>query len=224
MAHTKQTPRPVCLGDQLDDNFEFVLLLDLECGPDVSFWIGLCIGPLMVPYVGFMTVFFVSFPTTFYASFHFDYAPVTFPSTHYRAYLSCFAELWQSLQHFGRQFVELPHKFAGLIPFRFQEHLQPQQRMSAFAAYPEGRRGSPGLPFSLLLLHKRRTLVLYLRGTCYGTHLLFLFGRCGTPPGAWGIDPPQNWVPSCCLLGPSSTYVLPLFFLMMWHARTFRVE
>ena len=26
----------VCLGDQLDDNFEFVLLLDLECGPDMS--------------------------------------------------------------------------------------------------------------------------------------------------------------------------------------------
>ena len=59
----------------------------------------------------------------------------------------------------------MPHKFVGLIPFCFQERLQPQQGMSAFAAYPEGRRGSPGLPFSFLLLHKRGTLVLYLRGT-----------------------------------------------------------
>ena len=170
----------------------------------------------MVPYI--------SFPTTFYAGFHFGYAPVAFPSTHYRAYLSRFAELQQSLQLFGGQFIELTHKFAGPILFCFQEHLWPQRRMSTFAAYPEGRRGSPGLPFSLLLLHKRGTLVLYLRGTCYGTHLSFLFGRCGTPPGARQIDPPQNWVPSCCLGSPSGTYVPPLFSLMMQHARTFRVE
>ena len=120
----------------------------------------------------------------------------------------------QCLQLSGGQFVEPPHKFAGPIPFHFQEHLQPQQGMSTFAAYPEGRRGSPGLPFSFLLLHKRGILVLYLRGTCYGTHLSFLFGRCGTPPGARQIDPPRNWVPSCCLGSPSSTYVLPLSSLM----------
>ena len=178
----------------------------------------------MVPYVGFMIVFFVGFLTTFYASFHFGYVPMTFPSTHYQAYLSHFAELQWSLQLFGWQFIEPPHKFVGPIPFHFQERLQPQQRMSAFAAYPEGRRGSPVLPFSLLLLHKRGTLVLYLRGTCYGTHLSFLFRRCGTPPGARQIDLPWNWVPSCCLGSPGGTYVLSLFFLMMWHARTFRVE
>ena len=156
--------------------------------------------------------------------FHFGYAPMAFPSTHYRAYLSHFAELWQSLQLSGGQFIELPHKFVGPIPFCFQEHLRPQQGMSTFTAYPEGRRGSPGLPFSLLLLHKRGTLVLYLRGTHYGTHLSFLFGRCGTPPGARQIDLPQNWVPSCCLGSPGSTYILPLFSLMMQHARTFCVE
>ena len=178
----------------------------------------------MVPYIGFVTVFFVGFPTAFYAGFHFGYVPVTFPSTHFRAYLSHFAELRQSLQLFGRQFVEPPHKFAGLIPFHFQECLRPQQRISAFTAYPGGRRGSPGLPFSLLLLHKRGTLVLYLRGTCYGTHLSFLFGRCGTPPGARQIDPPQNWAPLCCLGGPGSTYIPPLFSLVMRHARTFCVE
>ena len=122
------------------------------------------------------------------------------------------------------QFVEPPHKFVGPIPFRFQECLWPQRGMSTFAVYPEGRRGSPGLPFSLLLLHKRGTLVLYLRGTHYCTHLSFLFGRCGTSPGARQIDLPQNWVPSCCLGSPSGTYILPLFSLMMQHARTFCVE
>ena len=115
-----------------------MLLLDLECRPDVSFQIGLCISPPIMPYVGFVTVFFIGFPTAFYAGFHFGCIPVAFPSTHYQAYLSCFAELWQSLQLSDGQFIELPHKFAGLIPFCFQEHLWPQWGMSAFAAILKG--------------------------------------------------------------------------------------
>ena len=176
-----------------------------------------------MPYVSFMTMFFVSFLTAFYTGFHSGYVPEAFPSTHYQAYLSHFAELRWSLQLSGRQLAEPPHKFVGPTPFCFQEHLH-QWRMSAFTAFPEGRRGSPGLPFSFLLLHKRGTLVLYLRGTHYGTHLLFLFKMCGTPLGARWSDLPQNWVPSCCLGSPGSTYVLPLSFLVMWHARTFCVE
>ena len=74
---------PVCLGDQVGDDFEFVPLLNLECGPDVGFWIRLCVGPPIVPYVGFVTMFFVSFTTAFYAGFHSGYMPVAFPSTHY---------------------------------------------------------------------------------------------------------------------------------------------
>ena len=84
--------------------------------------------------------------------------------------------------------------------------------MSTFAAYPEGRRGSPGLPFSFLLLHKRGTLVLYLRGTHYGTHLSFLFGMCGTLLGARQIDPPWNWVPHAAWVAPVA-HMFHLFFL-----------
>ena len=170
----------MCLGDQVGDDFEFVLLLDLECRPDVSFQIGLCVGPQIMPYIGFMTVFFVSFPAMFYASFHSGYAPVAFPSTHYLAYLSHFAELRWFLHVSGRQFVELPYKFVGPTPFCFQEHLH-QWRMSAFAAFPEGRRGSPGLPLSFLFLHKRGTLVLFLRDTHYGIPSVISLWRCVVP-------------------------------------------
>ena len=145
-----------------------------------------------------MTMFFVGFLTMFYTDFHSDYAPVAFPSTYYRAYPGHFAGLQWSPNLSGGQLIELPHKFVEPIPFCFQKCLRPQWGMSTFKAYPEGRRGSPGLPFSFLLLHKRGTLVFDLRGTHYGICSLFLSGMCGTLPDARQIDPPQNWVPLCC--------------------------
>ena len=107
----------------------------------------------------------------FYASFHSDYGPAAFPSTHCQVYPGHFAGLQQSPQPSSGQPIEPPHMFVeGLTSFCFQERLWPQQGMSAFTAYPEGRRGSPGLPFSFSLLHKRGTLVLYLGDAHCGTH------------------------------------------------------
>ena len=158
-------------------------------------------------------MFFVSFPTAFYADLSLWLCAHGLPLNVSFSSLSkslCRAAV-VSIQLSGGQFIEPPHKFVGPIPLLLSRVSPlPQRGMSTFAAYPEGRRGSPGLPFSFLLLHKRGTLVVYLRGTHYGTHLSFLFRRCGTPPGARQIDPPQNWIPSCCLGGPSGTYVPPL--------------
>ena len=94
-----------------------------------------------------------------------------------QVYRSHFAGLRQSPWPSGRQPVGPPHMLAGEpIPFHFQEHLRPQQRMSAFAAYPKVKRGSPGLPFSFSLPHKRGTLVLCLGDTCCDIHPSVLFG------------------------------------------------
>ena len=75
----------------------------------------------------------------------------------------------------------LPHTLAeGLNPFHSQRHLWHQWRMSAFAAFPEVKRGSPGLLFSFSLPHRRGTLVLYSRDKHYGTHPSVPFG-CVVP-------------------------------------------
>ena len=109
-------------------------------------------------------------------------------------------------------------------PFHFQEHLQYQLRMSAFADFPGVRRGSSGLLFSFSPLHRRGTLVLCLRDKHYDTHPSVLFGMCSILPGARQIDPPQNWVLSHGLGSPSGTYVLPPSALVMPHARTSHVK
>ena len=161
----------------------------------------------------------------FYTGFHSDYGPMAFPSTHCQVYPSHFAGLQWSPQPSDGQPIELPHMFAEeLTPFHFQEHLWPWWGMSAFAAYPEGRRGSPGLPFSFSLLHKRGTPLLYLGDTHCGTCPSVLFEMCGTLSDARWIDPPQNWVLLCCLGSPGGTYILPLSALMMQHVGTFHAR
>ena len=91
---------------------------------------------------------------------------------------------------------------------------------STFAAFPEVKRGSPGLLFSFSLPHRRGTLVLCSRDKHYGTHPSVLFGMCGTLSGAGQIDPLQNWVPLHGLGSPGGTYIPPLSTLVMLHART----
>ena len=176
-------------------------------------------------YASLWTMFYASFLIMFYASFHSGYGPTVFLSTHCRVYPGHFAGPWWSPRPSGRQPIGLPHMLVEeLIPFHFQEHLQPQQRMSAFAAYPKVKTGSPGLPFSFSLLHKRGILVLCLGDTHCGTHSSILFGTCGTLSDARQIDLLLNWVLLHCLGGPSGTYILPLSTLMMPHARTYHVR
>ena len=170
-------------------------------------------------------MFYTGLLIMFHTGFHSDYGPMAFPLTCCQVYPSHFAGLQQSPQPSYGQPVELPHMFAEeLTPFHFQEHLRPQWGMSAFAAYPKGRRGFLGLPFFFSLLHKRGTLVLYLGDTHYGTHPSVLFRMCGTLSDARQIDLPQNWVLLCCLGSPSGTYILPLSTLVMWCVRTFLVR
>ena len=188
---------PVCFGDRFGSDFEFGLLpnplTDLKSRPCIDFWITFC------------TCFQIAFCTGLY----FDYRPTAFPSICCQVYPGCSAGLWQSPQPSGMQHIEPPHKIVeGLISFCFQECLWPQQRMSTFAAYPEGRRGSLRLPFSFSLLCKRGTLVLYSEDTHYGTRPSILFGMCGTLPGARWIDLPQNWVLLHCLGSPGGTFVV----------------
>ena len=184
-----------------------------------------CVDFQIAFYAGFWTVFYTSFLIVFYAGFHSDYGPVVFLSTPCQVYPGHFVGLWQSPQPSGRPPVGPPHMLVEeLILFRFQEHLHPQQRMSAFAAYPEVKRGSPVLPFSFSLLHRRGTLVLCLGDTCCGTHPSVLFWTCGTLSDARQIDLLLNWVLLHCLGSPSGTYILPLSTLVMPHARTSHVR
>ena len=134
-----------------------------------------------------------------------------FLSTHCQVYQGCFVRLQWSPQPSGGPPIGPPHILAEeLILFCFQECLCPQQRMSTFAAYPEVKRGSPGLPFSFSLLHKRGTLVLCLGDTHCGTHPSVPFGTCDTLSDARQIDPLLNWVLLCCLGGPVA-YMFCLF-------------
>ena len=174
---------------------------------------------------GLWTMFYASFLIMFYASFHSDYGPAVFLSTHCQVYPGCFVGLQRSPWPSGGPPIGPPHMLVEeLILFCFQEHLHPQQRMSAFAAYPKVRRGSPGLPFSFSLLHKRGTLVLCLGDTHCGTHPSVLFGMCGTLSDARQIDLLLNWVLLCCLGSPGGTYILPLSSLVKPHARTSHVR
>ena len=84
----------------------------------------------------------------------------------------------------------------GSNPFCAQGHLQPQQRVSAFVAFPEAKRGSPGLPSSFLPHHRRGTPALCSSYKCCNTHPLIPYGMCDTLSSIEWIDPPQNWAPS----------------------------
>ena len=112
----------------------------------------------------------------------------------------------------------------GPNPFHFQGCLQHQQRVSAFVAFTEVKRGSSGLPSSFSPCHRRGTPALYSKDRHYNTHLLVPFGMCGTLLSIGWIDPLQNSVPSHGFGSLSSTCVLPLYALVILHAGTFHVE
>ena len=112
----------------------------------------------------------------------------------------------------------------GPHPFHSQGHLWHQQRGSTFIAFPEVKRGSPGLLSSFSPRHRRGTPALYSKDKHYDTHPLVPFGMCGTLLSVEQIDPLQNWVPSHGFGGLGGTCILPLSAPVIPHARTFHVE
>ena len=220
---------PVQFGDQLNGDFGFGLLPSLQTDPEnipnVDFQSELCVDFQIATYADLWTAFYTGFLIMFYADFYSDYGPAVFLSPRCPANLGHFAGLWQSPQLSSGQSIGLPHTLTEeSIPLRFHKCLRPQQRMSTFTAYLEVKRGSPGLPFSFLLLHKWGTLVLCLGDAHCGTHPSVLFRMCDTLSDARWIDLLLNWVLLRCLGGPGGTYVLPLSALMMPCARTSHVR
>ena len=160
--------------------------------PGVDSRFELCVNSQIMFYGGLWTMFYANFRIVFCTIFYFDYGPAAFLSTH-QVCPDHSAGLWQFPRPSGGQPTGPPHTLAEeLNPFCSQGHLRHQQRMSAFAAFPEVKRGSPGLLFSFSLLLRRGTLVLCLRDKHYGTCPSVLFGMSGTLSGARWIHPPQK--------------------------------
>ena len=71
--------------------------------------------------------------------------------------------------------------------------------------------------------HKREDLGTFIAGSHFDRCLESLFRVYGTLPTPWQFGPPQDWVCTCYLGGPSRPYILPPSTLSWWHVRTFHV-
>ena len=109
----------------------------------------------------------------------------------------------------------------SLPSLRFPD-LQLWWDMPAFAVDPSGRRVYPEWSFSFVILHRRGTLGIFLKGIHCGRCPSSPSGMFSSLPVPWQIGPPQDQVHICCPGGLSRTCILPLSSLTLQCGGTSR--